>query len=252
MLQKVEGIVLRARDYGESHQVILIFSEYQGKIAVMARGSKKPKSRFGAVTEPFTEAHFVYFTGGSGMPTLSQADLIHSHHLIRSDLLLTAYGAYWLDLIDKCTEEKEPCPGLYRFLTLALKKLESGTDPDILTRMVELRIMRIAGYQPVLHHCANCRQQHRPVRFSIRQGGFLCADCQNQDPESLPLTEATARILPLLERIPLEQLGEVKVKPETKEQLERIVHAFMEEYFPFKLKSLTLLKQIRQSWGSSS
>lgn len=247
MLHKVEGIVLRARDYGESHQVVLIFSEYQGKFALMARGSKKTKSRFGAVTEPFTQAHFVCFSGG-GMPSLSQADLIHSHHAIRSDLLLTAYGAYWLDLVDKCTEEKEAHPVLYRFLVSALNKLESGTDPDILTRIVELRMLEIAGYKPILDQCAHCHGIHRPVRFSVRQGGFLCPDCEHQDAEAMLISEATARILPILQRIPLDRLGEIKVKPETKEQLEKVIHSFMEEYFPLRLKSLSLLQQIRKSW----
>ncbi|MBA4493163.1 DNA repair protein RecO [Paenactinomyces guangxiensis] len=248
MLHKVEGIVLKAKDYGESHQIVLIFTEYQGKIAVMARGSKKTKSRFGAVTEPFTQAHFVWFSGGSGMGTLSQADLIHSRRLIRSDLLLTAYGAYWLDLIDKCTEEKEPNPPLYRFLASALDKLENGTDPDILTRIVELRVMGVSGVQPVLHHCVNCRSNRRPVSFSVSQGGFLCADCQSVDRDAFPISEASARILPLLSRIELDRLGEIKVKPETKEQLERMNHAFMDEYLPFHLKSREILNQIRQNW----
>jgi DNA repair protein RecO (recombination protein O) len=247
MLQKFEGIVLKAKDYGESNQVVLIFTEYQGKFAVMARGSKKTKSRFGAVTEPFTHAHFVCFTG-SGMATLSQADLIYSHHLLRSDLLLTSYGAYWLDLIDKCTEEKEPVPPLFRFLALALHKLEAGTDPDILTRIVELRCMQAAGYQPVLHHCVSCHSTDRPVRFSVTQGGFLCGECQVQDLQAIPVSEAASKILPLIQKIDLHRLGDVKVKAETKEQIEQMIHAFMNEYMPLKLKSQAVLNQIRKTW----
>jgi DNA repair protein RecO (recombination protein O) len=246
MLQKVEGIVLKARSYGESHQVVLLFTESQGKFAVMARGSKKTKSRLAAVTEPFTHAQFVCFTGGSGMPTLSQADALYSHHLLRSDLLLTSYGAYWLDLLDKCIPEKEPTPFLFRFLALALQKLEQRVDPAILTRMLELRCIQAAGFQPVLHHCTSCQQAALPpVRFSLTRGGLLCANCPSQDKEALPLSQGTAKLLPLLQQMPLHRLGEVKVKAETKEQLERIIHAFMKEYMPFfPLKSYTVLQQI--------
>jgi DNA repair protein RecO (recombination protein O) len=244
MLQKVEGIVLKARSYGESNQVVLLFTEYQGKFAVMARGSKKTKSRLAAVTEPFTHAQFVCFTG-SGMATLSQADALYSHHLLRSDLLLTSYGAYWLDLIDKCVQEKEPLPFLFRFLALALQKLEQGVDPDILTRMIELRCMQVAGFQPVLHHCTSCHQANPPVRFSLTRGGFLCAGCQSQDKEALPLSPGTAKVLPLLQQLELPRLGEVKIKTETKEQLEQVIHAFMKEYMPFfPLKSYTVLQKI--------
>lgn len=247
MLKKVEGIVLRTKDYGESHQVVIIFSETIGKVAFMARGSKKTRSRFGAVTEPFSQALFVFFMG-SGMATLSQADLIHSHHQIRSDLLLTAYGAYWLDLVDKVTEEKEPNPPLYHFLVTALQLLEQGTDPDILTRIVELRVMDLAGFRPVLHQCVQCRSTHRPVRFSVRQGGFLCKNCVEVDPQSFPVTEAVAKVFPLLHAISIQRLGEVKVRMETKKQLETMIHAFMDEYLSVPLKSRNILKQIQKSW----
>lgn len=215
----------------------------------MARGSKKTKSRFGAVTEPFTHAQFICFAG-SGLPNLSQADLIHSHHAIRSDLLLTAYGAYWLDLVDKLMEEKEANPPLYRLLVSALGKLEQGTDPEILTRVIELRMLRISGVSPVLHGCAHCGDhESRPVRFSVRRGGFLCERCEMADPEAMPISPAVIRLLPLLDGVPVERLGQVNVKPETKGQLEQLIHAFMREHVSMELKSAQVLEQIRQTWN---
>jgi DNA repair protein RecO (recombination protein O) len=245
VLQKTEGVVLKARSYGESNQVILIFTESQGKFAAMAHGSKKTKSRLVAVTEPFTHAHFVCFAR-SGMATLSQADLIDSHHGLRSDLLLTSYGAYWVDLIDKCVPEKEPVPLLFRFLVLALHKLEQGIDPEILTRMLELRCMQTTGTQPVLHSCTNCHQTHFPVCFSIPCGGFLCENCQHQDSAAISISKGTAKVLPLLQQLNLDRLGEVKIKEETKAQIEQINHAFMREYMAFPLKSQAVLNQIRK------
>ncbi|RAL25866.1 DNA repair protein RecO [Thermoflavimicrobium daqui] len=247
MLNKFEGMVLRAKDYGESHQIVLIFTEHMGKFTVMARGSKKAKSRFRAVTEPFTQAVFVCFAG-SGMPTLSQADILKSRHSIRSDLLLTAYGAYWFELVDKLTEEKEPQPVIYRLLDQSFDLLEKGTDPDILTRIFELKMMKIAGYQPVLHHCVHCHSTLTPVLFSLKQGGFLCEKCRMTDHTAIQLTPATARILPILQVIDLRRLGEITVKPETKEVLQKVVQSFMDEYLPLQWKAREILKQLRKSW----
>jgi DNA repair protein RecO (recombination protein O) len=249
VLTRFEGLVLKARDYGESHQIITVFTEHQGKRALMARGSKKTRSRFGAVTEPFTVAHFVAFGSGSGLPTLSQADLIHSHHRVRSDLLLTAFGSYWLELADKSTEEGEPHPALYRLLIACLDRLERGTNPEILTRILELRVLASAGSAPVLDRCAHCRASNRPVRFSVRLGGFLCGDCEKEDPGGLPVSEAAARILPLLARVDPRRIGEVNVKQETNEQLEQIVHAFMREHLPLEFRSLRVLNQLKSGWN---
>ncbi len=247
MLSKFEGIVFRAKDYGESNQIVLVFTEQFGKISLMARGSKKPKSRFRAVTEPFTLAQFICFTG-SGMPTLSQADLIKPRHLLRSDLLLTAYGAYWFELIDKLLSEKEPHSLVYRLLDHGLDHLEKGTDPDVLTRIIELNMLGVAGYQPVLDRCVQCSATTDLTHFSIRQGGFLCKKCRSVDGHAFSLQPAVVRILPLLQRIELRRLGEVSVKPETNQQLESVLSAFIDEYLSGPWKSRQILQQFKQTW----
>nr|WP_224749481.1 DNA repair protein RecO [Polycladospora coralii] len=247
VLIKFEGIVLRARSYGESNQVLTIFTEQQGKMAIMARGSKKTKNRFGAVTEPFTEAIFVCYKS-TGMGTLSQADPIASHYRIRADLLLTSYGAYWLELIDKATEENQSHRVLYHFLVEGLNRLEEGVDPDILTRMMELQILRTIGSAPILNRCASCTKEKVPIRFSVSQGGFLCQDCASEDPYAFHITKPVAYIMRTLAEAPLNRLGHIQVKSETKEQVERLIHAFINEYFPVSLKSFTLLNQIRNTW----
>ena len=86
------GIVIRTRDYGESHKVVVLFTAERGKLPVLARGRKAR-----AVWE--RSRNFspgaISLLLGSGMGTLSQGELISSHHGLRSDLLLTATAALW-------------------------------------------------------------------------------------------------------------------------------------------------------------
>lgn len=249
MLVKIEGIVIRARAFGESNQVVQVYSEQLGKISFVARGAKKTRSRFSAITQPFTIAQFVCFSSGNGLPTLNQADLIHSHHTIRQDLLLTSYGAYWLDLVDHLFEEREPNPGLYRFFKTSLEWLEQGKDPEVLTRIVELRMMAAGGYRPILHACVHCgSEERRPVTFSIRQGGFLCSSCTNIDSYAIPLQDSTVRILPILANVPIERLGDITIREDTKQQLEKVVRSFLVEHIDLRLKSWEILEQMRKVW----
>ena len=124
MLIKTEGIVIRTRDYGESHKVVVLFTA-NGEAARPGPGAKKPRSRLGAVTQLFTRGQYLCFLG-SGMGTLSQGELISSHHGLRSDLLLTATAAYLVELLDRMTEEKDPSPALYRLLSSTLDQLGEG------------------------------------------------------------------------------------------------------------------------------
>ncbi|MDA8352241.1 MAG: DNA repair protein RecO [Firmicutes bacterium] len=251
MLEKVEGIVLRTRDYGESNKVVILFTREQGKLAAMARGAKKPKSRLGGATQPFTMGQYLCFIG-SGMATVSQADILESHHPLRFDLILASYASYLTEFLDRMTVEKEPAPALYELLLSTFEMMEDGVDPDILARIFELKVLETAGYRPVLDGCMVCGATDRPVKFSVRQGGFLCLHCADRDPRALSLSPAAARIIKTLQRVTPDRLGNVQVKEETKQQLERALRSFVDEYVDVRLKSRDFLDRVRRDWSEES
>lgn len=43
-VSKVEGIVIRTTDYGETNKIVTIFSRELGKVSAMARGAKNRKA----------------------------------------------------------------------------------------------------------------------------------------------------------------------------------------------------------------
>lgn len=43
MFEKVEGIVLRTKDYGETNKIVTLFTREYGLISGVARGAKKQK-----------------------------------------------------------------------------------------------------------------------------------------------------------------------------------------------------------------
>lgn len=98
MLSKWEGIVIRTIPYGESNKIVTLLTQEAGKITVMARGAKKPRSKLAAVTQPFTLGSFL-IRKGRGMGTLSQGEQIESMRFIREDLEATSYASYILSLI---------------------------------------------------------------------------------------------------------------------------------------------------------
>ncbi|MCS1350478.1 DNA repair protein RecO [Mechercharimyces sp. CAU 1602] len=245
MLAKADGVVLRAREYGESNIILTLFTLQQGKRSALARGAKKMGSRLSAAVLPFVEGQYIYFAG-SGMVTLTQADVLEGHVKVRSDLGLTAYASYFAELLDKLTEEKEPQSSLYRRFVITLSQLEQGIDPDILARMFELALIAYAGYSPVLDHCVRCRKKENLYRFSVRHGGTICNECSDYDHQALPLSLRAGRVLHTLQKLPPARLGKVEVKEETKQELDKILRAFMGEYLPVRFKARTFLDTMRR------
>lgn len=245
MLQKCEGIVIRATDYGETNKVVTLYTREWGKIGVMARGAKKPNSRLSAITQLFTHGYFLVQMG-TGLGSLQQGEMISSMRSIREDIFLTAYSSYIVELTDKSVEDKKPNPYLFELLYQTLNYLNEGYDPDVLMNIYEMKMLSVLGLNPTLNQCSVCGSTDGHFSFSIREGGLLCHRCAHQDPYHFPLSPAAVRLLRLFYYFDLSRLGNISVKPETKAELRKVISAYYDEYSGLHLKTKKFLDSMEQ------
>lgn len=239
----MEGIVIKTIPYGESNTIITLYTKELGKIGVMARGAKKPKSRFTSITQLFTYGIFV-FQRGRGLGTLQQGEALSSFRHIREDLVKTAYAAYLAELLDRYTSEEEMKPDLFGWLKQALEYINYGIDPEVITFLFEIKMMKTAGIVPELSRCVSCHAAEANFSFSIREGGFLCERCAYKDPYRMNISKGAARLLNMFYHLDLGRLGNVSLKKETKRELRMLFDAYMEEYSGVFIKSKKFLKQL--------
>ncbi|WP_051330900.1 DNA repair protein RecO [Aneurinibacillus terranovensis] len=245
MIGKAEGIVVRTTDYGEANKILTVFTREAGKIGIMARGAKKTKSRFTAISQLFTYGHFLY-QAGSGMASLQQGDLIRSFRSIREDLTKTAYSVYLVELLDRMTEDKERDPYLFDTLLSALTWADEGKDMEIVARLFEMKMLQAAGYRPRLDACVHCGAVNVPFFFSIKEGGFLCQNCQRHDPYMVPTGPGAVKVLQYFTHMHMHQLGNINVSSKTKQQLRQVMLTFFDEYTGLSLKSRKFLDQLER------
>ena len=155
MFQKVEGIVIRTTDYGETNKIVTIYSREFGKVSAMARGAKKPKSRLAAISQLMTHGHFL-IQMGSGLGTLQQGEIISSMKEIREDIFLTAYASFIIELTDKATEDKKHNPYLFEMLYQTLHYMCEGVDPEVLSLIYQTKMLPVLGMHPYFDTCAIC------------------------------------------------------------------------------------------------
>lgn len=239
----MEGIVIRTVPYGESNTIITLYTKELGKIGVMARGAKKPKSRFTSIAQLFTYGIFV-FQRGRGLGTLQQGEALSSFRHIREDLVKTAYAAYLTELLDRYTSEEDMKLDLFGWLRQSLEYINHGIDPEVITFLFELKIMKTAGIVPELSRCVSCHATEGDFSFSIREGGFLCERCAYKDPYRMNISKGAARLLNMFYHLDLARLGNVSLKKETKRELRMLFDAYMEEYSGVFIKSKKFLKQL--------
>lgn len=248
MLTRVEGIVIRATDYGEGNRILSVLTRQAGKLSMMARGAKKVKSRFSGLSQPFTYAEFVIFRGsGHSMGTINSGELLSSHHRLREDLLLSAYAAYIAEMTQRIVEDGEPMPELFEQLLAAYQALEEGKDAAIITHIYEMNMLAVAGFMPELHACVLCgRSDEGTVTLSAVNGGLVCRACRAKDAQAIEVTPGALKLLRMFQHMDLRRLGAVNVSQAAKDQLQHFIRAYMDTHLHVRWKSRQLLDQLNR------
>lgn len=244
MLEKIDGIIMKTQDYGETHKIVTIFSKKIGKFTAIARGAKKPKSRMAAVTQPFIYGQFLVYVS-RGLSTVQQGEIIQSFRPIREDIEKTAYTAYVLELTYNLVDTKRPVPYLFEQLYETIHWISEHEDAQIPIMMYEMKLFAEGGIAPVIDKCVNCgRNETPPLVFSIREGGLLCQSCVHLDEHSISLSKVLVKLLYIFATTGLEQVGTISVKDENKQLLRQILNAYYDQYGGYHLKTRKFLHQM--------
>jgi len=75
---------------------------------------------------------------------------------------------------------------------------------------------------------------------------LLCPVCLPSDPYARAVTPSTWKLLRLFQVFDLERLGDIEVKPATRNQLKHVIRSFMDEHLDIKLKSRAFLEQLER------
>lgn len=141
-------------------------------------------------------------------------------------------------------QKKKTNPYLFEFILESFKQLDEGTDPDVITFIVQMKMLAVMGLYPELNHCVHCKSQDGTFHFSVRDNGFICHRCFDKDPYKVPIKPQTARLLRLFYYFDLSRIGNVSLKQETKNELKQVIDLYYEEYSGVYLKSKRFLDQM--------
>jgi DNA repair protein RecO (recombination protein O) len=146
---ETDAIVLRLTDYGEADRIVSLFTLEQGKLQGIARGAKRSRKRFAGALEPF--AHLkLQLQQGSGLATLTCADIASIFPGIRGELAKIGSAAYACELVERLTPEAEANPRLFRLLFCYLERLDQAPTSPSDRRFFAVNLLKILGYQPEL------------------------------------------------------------------------------------------------------
>jgi len=146
-LYNVEAINIKSRSAGEADKIITLFSKGHGKIQAIAKGAKRPTSKFGGRLEVFSYNHIQLATARN-LDIMSQCETIESFYKLRENREKLNAGFYMVKLIDIITEDRQKNDELFDLLLEALYALQVSTDANVLCRAFEVKLCKVEGFLP--------------------------------------------------------------------------------------------------------
>jgi DNA repair protein RecO (recombination protein O) len=146
------AFVLHGYRYRETSLVVEAFTRDHGRVALVARGARRPGSSLRGVLLAF-QPLLLSWTGKSDLKTLIAAEWEGPYAPLKGEALIC--GFYLSELILRLTARDDPHENLYTAYREALAALAGGADHAAVLRRFELTLLTELGYGVLLDRDAD-------------------------------------------------------------------------------------------------
>ncbi len=143
------GYVLHRYDWSESSLILEVFTRHYGRIALVAKGAKRPSSSFRPILLPLQPLHLA-FGGDAEIRTLKGAEWAGGNVMPTGDALMSGY--YLNELLLRMLARDDPHEALFDAYGGVVQILasEHGEVLQAALRAFELMLLREIGVLPML------------------------------------------------------------------------------------------------------
>ncbi len=215
-LYTADALILRTYKLGEADRIVVFLTRDRGKKRGVAKGARRPRSRFAAALEPMTEARVAYFEKERReLVGLNYAEPVRSPLTLAMKAVGDALGyiGYFAELLDEWAQEADADDRLFRLGASMLDALSAGAPVEPLARYFEYWLLRLQGVYP-------------------ESRGAL-------SDEAMAFLAASRTVAP-------QQVGEVPAPRAVLRELEQVHRALIAMHLEKNLKSDRVLRDLRK------
>lgn len=246
-LEEVQAFVLSVRKHRERDYLVKLFTDKYGQLMFFVRGTKNPNHKLKHAIQPFVHGTYIADIRKEGLCFLRDAKDISSFTNIQFDIFKNACATYICGLADASLEDRTPDPRLFEEILLGLELMNEGTDEEIILNLFEVRFLQYFGVMPEFRGCVICGKTEGIFDYSSKYHGLLCPEHFHEDERRLHAHPHAIHFIRLFSRIPLERIGQVNVKKETKQNIRYVIDVLYDELVGLKLKSKRFIDNM-SSW----
>lgn len=168
--------VLHRRPYRNNSLLLELLTRDHGRVAVVARGARQPRSRYHGLLVQFLPL-LVSWSCKGGLGTLGQAEIQGAVRRLQGESL--ACGLYVNELLMRLVHRDDPCLAIFQLYMSVLARLENGqADNEAALRLCERDLLQALGYGMALDHDVETGEAIRPecvYNYFLDKGPVLAA-----------------------------------------------------------------------------
>lgn len=170
--QRIDGAaayLLHTYPYSETSLILEVFARDHGRLAMLARGARRPRSALRGVLHAFQALELGWFGGGE-VKTLAKAEWLGGVPLLQGEGLMLGY--YLNELLLKLLPREDSHAVLFDAYASALAALSNGATETAELRRFEKTLLRELGYGLQLEHDIHGRpvEAGRLYRYQVERG----------------------------------------------------------------------------------
>ena len=243
---KSDALILRTYKLGEADRIVVFLTRDRGKKRGVAKGARRPRSRYMGALEPLTRGEVAYFER-------EQRDLVQLNYVdpARSPLLARTADAlghvgYFAELIDEWAPEAHADERLFRLGASMVDALAVGAPIDKLARYFEYWLLRLQGVYPALS-CFDCAGSLAGgAMMPPRAHMFVCERCAPAG-GGTGVSASAMRFLASAGSTGPEQLESLNLSPAASRELETAHGRLINLHLEKELKSARVLREMRHA-----
>ncbi len=143
---RVEGIIIKRKNYGEADRIITVVTPHHGKIKIIAKGVRKISSKRSPHVELLNLSILSLASGK--MLILTEAETLYHHLGLKKDLQRSGLAFYICELIDGLLPEHQENLAVYNLLKQTLRDLESEGNHRAVINKFEQDLLTLLGFWP--------------------------------------------------------------------------------------------------------
>ena len=243
---QTEAIIIKKIKLGEADRILTLYTPHLGKIQAVAKGIRRPRSKLAGHLELLTHSQ-VSLARGRNLDTITGSQTINSFLPLKSNLELTSYALYAIELVDQFTADHIENYPLFQLLLDTMHRLCQAGDNELVLRYFELQLLNQVGYRPQLHQCVSCRSTLEPTTnsFCSSAGGMLCPSCIQSQYLTYPLSVNGLKVLRLLQNSDYDTVSRLRLTSELSRELEEVMRDYLKYLLEREIKSAAWLDTLK-------